>query len=55
MRPYKKGYKFRPIVEVLKTRGRVPTILMIDGRRYVYTPTAQSKLERKQTHGSRHV
>lgn len=37
-RVYEKGEQYRPIVTIEKIKKKVPTILTVSGRRYVYDP-----------------
>ncbi|WP_281347129.1 hypothetical protein [Virgibacillus doumboii] len=43
MKEYKKGDKFRPRAKVLKLKGKVPTVLQIGGRRYVFEPEGKRR------------
>lgn len=47
MRKFTKGERYRPIVTVDKVKGRVPTVIMVSGRRYVYDPNTQNRRKRK--------
>lgn len=42
-RKYKEGERYRPIVTIDKVKGRVPTVIMVSGRRYVYDPNTQNR------------
>lgn len=43
MREFKKGERYRPIVTIQKLRGKVPTVIKVSGRRYVYDPNNEQK------------
>ncbi|WP_019377693.1 hypothetical protein [Virgibacillus halodenitrificans] len=42
MRKFEKGEKYRPIVTIEKVK-KVPTIITVSGRRYVYDPKGVNK------------
>lgn len=41
MKQRQKGDKYRPIVHIEKTKGEVPTVVFISGRRYILTHESQ--------------
>jgi hypothetical protein len=43
MRIFKKHEKYRPIVKILKLKGKVPTVIHVSGRRYVYEPDGKRR------------
>jgi hypothetical protein len=38
-----KGSKHRPVMTVKKMKGKVPTVIEISGRRYVYEPEGKRR------------
>lgn len=43
MKEYAKHDKYRPVVTIKKLKGKVPTVVEMSGRRYVYEPRKGDK------------
>lgn len=51
-REFAEGERYRPIVTIDKLKYKVPTVIIVSGRRYVYDPGTVGGRRRRRRNGS---